>query len=367
MFKIAGCLAFFLLFILIIVLSAATFAEREHGTAYAMQHYYHASWCIVLWGGLTFFGLLGLFAKKRTWKIWMLHLSLALILAGAGLTHFVGKTGQLHLRTDRPTLLYADGEQQGRVGHLPFEVTLKKFKAQNDDYVSIVEIAGETDSVRLNLPLRKEGIQFTQLSYDPDLQGSRLGITIDPLGRWTSIAGYALLFTSIVLLLPTASINAIVLLLLLHFLCFLLYADFLPPILRYGGGYFVAHVSLIILGYLCFFATLICSILHLFSPTKKSTKCSRYFLRYGVYLLTVGIFIGAIWGNAAWGRFWAWDAKETWALITLFTYLAPLHTESLPFFKKDRTYHLYIGAAFLVLLMTFIGVNFLFTGLHSYL
>ncbi len=365
--KMAGRIAFCLLAVLAIAMALATFAERNHGTDYAMLHYYHAPWFIALWGGLILFGLLGLLAKKRTWKIWLLHLSLVLILAGAGLTHFTGKTGQLHLRIDRPTRLYADSEHKGRVEHLPFDVTLKKFKAQNDDYASIVEIAGKIDSIRLNRPLRKGGVQFTQFSYDPDLQGSRLGVTIDPFGRWTSIAGYTLLFISIALLLPSTSINIIAICLCLHCIFFLLYANCLPPILRYAGGYFLGHVSLIILSYLCFLGTLICSVLYLFFPTKKTSTHSRRFLHYGVYLLAAGIFVGAIWGEAAWGRYWAWDAKETWALITLFTYLAPLHAGSLTFFKNNAAYHIYMLLAFLILLMTFIGVNFLFTGLHSYL
>lgn len=85
-----------------------------------------------------------------------------------------------------------------------------------------------------------------------------------------------------------------------------------------------------------------------------------------VFLLTVGVFIGAIWANVSWGRYWSWDPKEVWALITLIIYALPLHGQSLPLFRKPMFFHGYCIIAFLSVIITYFGVNFILGGLHSY-
>jgi len=65
-----------------------------------------------------------------------------------------------------------------------------------------------------------------------------------------------------------------------------------------------------------------------------------------VFLLTVGVFIGAIWANVSWGSYWSWDPKEVWALITLIIYALPLHGQSLPLFRKPMFFHIYCVIAF---------------------
>ncbi len=83
-----------------------------------------------------------------------------------------------------------------------------------------------------------------------------------------------------------------------------------------------------------------------------------------VALLTIGIFTGAVWANVSWGRYWGWDPKETWALITLMIYAVPLH-KSL-FSTNVRAYHIYMVLAFLTVIITYFGVNFFLSGMHSY-
>ena len=95
-------------------------------------------------------------------------------------------------------------------------------------------------------------------------------------------------------------------------------------------------------------------------------QVSRLMLTPAVFLLTAGIFIGAVWANQSWGRYWGWDPKETWALITMMVYAVPLHGESLPMFRRSRVLHVYLVVAFLSVLMTYFGVYFLLGGLHSY-
>ena len=92
----------------------------------------------------------------------------------------------------------------------------------------------------------------------------------------------------------------------------------------------------------------------------------RRLLRPAVFLLSAGIFLGAIWANVSWGTYWSWDPKESWALITLLVYSIPLHTESLPWFRTAGHYRIYSLLAFACLLMTYLGVNYLLGGMHSY-
>ena len=85
-----------------------------------------------------------------------------------------------------------------------------------------------------------------------------------------------------------------------------------------------------------------------------------------VFLLTAGVFIGAVWANVSWGTYWSWDPKEVWALITLIIYALPMHNQSLPLFSKPMFFHCYCIIAFLSVLVTYFGVNFILGGMHSY-
>ena len=98
----------------------------------------------------------------------------------------------------------------------------------------------------------------------------------------------------------------------------------------------------------------------------KITALSQLMLYPAVFLLTIGIFLGAVWANVSWGNYWSWDPKESWALITLMVYAVPLHKASLGIFRRPRFYHIYIVAAFLAVLITYFGVNYLLGGMHSY-
>lgn len=93
---------------------------------------------------------------------------------------------------------------------------------------------------------------------------------------------------------------------------------------------------------------------------------SRIILYPAVFLLTVGIFIGAVWANVSWGRYWGWDPKEVWALITMLVYVLALHPASLSCFRRPMFFHVFSIAAFLTVLATYFGVNFLLGGMHSY-
>ena len=93
---------------------------------------------------------------------------------------------------------------------------------------------------------------------------------------------------------------------------------------------------------------------------------SRIFLYPALTTMGLGIFIGAIWANISWGNYWSWDPKETWALITFMVYAVVVHTQSLPVFRRPVVYHVYMVLAFLTILMTYFGVNYVLGGMHSY-
>lgn len=93
---------------------------------------------------------------------------------------------------------------------------------------------------------------------------------------------------------------------------------------------------------------------------------SRLLLYPAVCLLAAGIFIGAVWANQSWGRYWGWDPKEVWALITLLVYAFALHQGSVPAFRRPIFFHIYMVLAFLSVIVTYFGVNFFLGGMHSY-
>lgn len=93
---------------------------------------------------------------------------------------------------------------------------------------------------------------------------------------------------------------------------------------------------------------------------------SQIILYPAIFLLAIGIFIGAVWANVSWGRYWGWDPKEVWALITMLVYAMALHPRSLPWFHRTMFFHVFCIAAFITVLITYFGVNFLLGGMHSY-
>lgn len=128
------------------------------------------------------------------------------------------------------------------------------------------------------------------------------------------------------------------------------------------------HVSIIMMSYALLSLTFICGIMGICmrSHGEELQALSRIFLYPALTTMGFGIFIGAIWANVSWGNYWSWDSKETWALITFMIYAVVVHTQSLSVFRKPLVYHIYITLAFLSIAMTYFGVNYFLTGMHSY-
>ncbi len=128
------------------------------------------------------------------------------------------------------------------------------------------------------------------------------------------------------------------------------------------------HVSIIMMSYALLSLTFLCGVMGIFlrSHGEELQALSRVFLYPALATMGFGIFIGAIWANVSWGNYWSWDSKETWALITFMIYAVVAHTQSLPLFRKPLAYHVYMTLAFLSIVMTYFGVNYFLTGMHSY-
>ncbi len=89
-------------------------------------------------------------------------------------------------------------------------------------------------------------------------------------------------------------------------------------------------------------------------------------LLIGLALMTAGTFLGAVWANESWGRYWGWDPKETWALVTMVVYAVVTHLHLRPFANYLWLFNLSSVMAFYSVLMTFFGVNYFLSGMHSY-
>lgn len=168
---------------------------------------------------------------------------------------------------------------------------------------------------------------------------------------------------------------------------FVLYASFLPkeiePLIPALRSFWLGiHTVASFAGYATFAFAFCAGIMYLIQESQlKSKRLGPFYYRlpplevlddlshrslsFGFSLLTIGIITGSLWADAAWGSYWSWDPKETWALVTWFIYAAVVHTRFTVGWRGRRAAFLaIIGFAFVI--FTFLGVNLLLKGLHSY-
>ncbi len=152
----------------------------------------------------------------------------------------------------------------------------------------------------------------------------------------------------------------------------------LVPVLK--SYWLTIHVSVITASYgffgLSAFLGILVLILIIFRKKSNEGKVNRYISQLttinemsvivGLYFLTIGTFIGGVWANESWGRYWGWDPKETWALITILVYSFISHMRLIPALKGTYNYNLASVIGFASVLMTYFGVNYYLAGLHSY-
>ena len=152
----------------------------------------------------------------------------------------------------------------------------------------------------------------------------------------------------------------------------------LQPVL--DSYWLMIHVAVIVGSYGPFAIGMILGIVTLFLTiiaTKKNRKIfsrkleeltivNELSLTIGLVMLTIGNFLGGMWANESWGRYWGWDPKETWALISIMIYTAVLHLRIIPRLNNKWLFNLMSIISFAAIMMTYFGVNFYLVGLHSY-
>lgn len=105
---------------------------------------------------------------------------------------------------------------------------------------------------------------------------------------------------------------------------------------------------------------------HISLQINELTYVAEMTMTVGLFMLTIGTFLGGIWANESWGRYWGWDPKETWALVSVLVYAIVLHLRFIPGMNSKFTFNVASMWGYSAILFTFFGVNFYLVGLHSY-
>ena len=206
---------FALYILVIVVMAAATFVEKFRGTEFVHASVYGSWWFVGLWAVLALLAVAYFVGRRvRRASVVLLHLSFAVILIGALLTHVTSWQGAVRLRVGETVSTYYENVPGGDVVErkLPFELRLESFDVKyhdgtraEADYVSRFTItdggATQRAEVSMNNVWKYRSVRFYQSSYDPDMRGSILALNSDPWGIPVTYAGYALLFLSLVWLL----------------------------------------------------------------------------------------------------------------------------------------------------------------------
>ncbi|WP_196889522.1 cytochrome c biogenesis protein CcsA [Aureivirga sp. CE67] len=152
----------------------------------------------------------------------------------------------------------------------------------------------------------------------------------------------------------------------------------LAPVLN--SWWLMVHVSVIVASYGPFGLSMILGVVAMIlmllmndknkkkikSHIKELTYVNELSMTVGLVLLVIGNFLGGMWANESWGRYWGWDPKETWALISIMFYSFVLHLRLIPGLKGVFTFNFWSVITFGSILMTYFGVNFYLSGMHSY-
>ncbi len=193
----------------------------------------------------------------------------------------------------------------------------------------------------------------------------------------TMVAGFIFVRNSNIALAGTAILASITL-----FVAHLSWMDpqitNIVPVLN--SYWLVIHVSMITasygflgLGAILAFITLLLmatksqnSAIRINKSIEELTYVNEMALTVGLVLLTIGNFLGGVWANESWGRYWGWDPKETWALVTILVYAFVVHMRFIPSLRGVFAFNVASLLAFASVIMTYFGVNFYLSGLHSY-
>ena len=332
---------------------------------------------------------------------WLLHIALTTILVGACVTHFWGEQGEIHLRYDKAESLTIHSKtltmflwdfhiEYAEDGETPVDYIAElRLLDRGESRDKSGELKVDEGVMRMNKPLKYHGYRFCQSNFDSDGQGVTLRYNYDPWGIGITYAGYGLLLLAMIgfffqkrslfrsMLNKQHGIIMAALGVAVIALAFVMTKIVTPkpplqPVLQ--TPLLGIHVSVIMLSYTLFGIMMINGILGLcvVKWRERLMQLSQVLLYPALFCLMAGIFIGAVWANMSWGRYWGWDPKETWALITMLVYALIVHFPwlkgrfKISNLKFQIYYHICSIVAFLFVLFTYFGVSYLLGGLHSY-
>lgn len=148
--------------------------------------------------------------------------------------------------------------------------------------------------------------------------------------------------------------------------------NLLVPVLK--SPWLMFHVAVIVAAYGFFGISFLLGITNMIMMSVRSMRATvkelsivnEMSLIIGLALMTIGTFLGAVWANESWGRYWGWDPKETWALITVVVYAIVIHLRLVRKWNDTWLFNFSSVVAFSSVLMTYFGVNYFLSGMHSY-
>mgnify|MGYP006378579259 CR=1 FL=1 len=141
-----------------------------------------------------------------------------------------------------------------------------------------------------------------------------------------------------------------------------MYSQTLMPALQ--SPWFVPHVIVYLFSYAALGVSCIVAIKELIQPSERSLQMADNLVYIGTAFLTLGLLFGALWAKEAWGPYWTWDPKETWAFLTWIGYILYTHSRFYPP-RDDKTAMYLLASAFVILLICWFGVNYLPTAQNS--
>ena len=195
---------------------------------------------------------------------------------------------------------------------------------------------------------------------------------------WATVLAGLIFSKRFLLTLSAAAIVASLILMVAHLSWIDPQISNLVPVLK--SYWLMIHVSMIVASYGFFALAAILGFIALWLIvfTTKSNKSklvntlseltiiNEKTLQVGLFMLAIGTFLGGVWANESWGRYWGWDPKETWALISILVYVFVLHMRFIPPLKGKLVFNFMSLACISTIIMTYFGVNYFLSGLHAY-
>ena len=290
--------------------------------------------------------------------------------------------------------------QEGFIREMPFAIELKQFIMETYDngapkrFASEVQIQTKSGkaiqaTVDVNKPVEIDGWKVYQYGYDTQMgamsQISIMELVSDPwlplvyTGIYMMLAGAVLLLTytrwSYKRLLPIAVLTAVALGIVSHFMPIVRSTHLVPAL---QSPWFMPHVIVYIIAYSVFGVATLMAVFQLIRKREKTDSALRpskshfsldNLVYVGLAFMTIGMLFGALWAKEAWGHYWSWDPKETWAAVTWFSYLFYIHYRQLPKHKPRLALWLLV-LSFVLLQMCWWGINYLpsaqGTSVHTY-